>query len=382
MEDLVIIRYSEIAVKGPSTRTRMESLLASNIEDAIATNNLGGSVRILEGRIIIEDPKPDAQSVSKIASRVFGVKSASPAIKVSFSDLDDLSRKALEYFADKVKGKIFRVRARRAGKHSFTSKDVERVVGKLLLDSGARGVDLENPEYTAYIEVRGRHAYFYDVVIPGPGGLPLGSEDPVLVLYSGGFDSTVTAWFVMRRGSPVHLIYYDLGHPGALEIAYEAARLLARLWSYGHNPRMIIADFTRIASLVRERVRPEYRTLVLRRLMAMHATRVAESLGINALATGENIGQVATQTIINMYLIWRDIPLPVLRPVSGMDKDEITALAREIGVYDIISKQIEVCGRDSAPTPRGDPGTFDEEFSKIANAAEKLDVDIHVRELK
>ena len=367
MEEVVIVRYSEIAVKGPSTRSRMESLLVSNILDALSTSQALGKPTVHPGRIIIERPSPTASTVARITARVFGVKSSSPAVTYTFSSLDDLIEKATGWFASRVKGKVFRVRARRVGSHDFTSKDVERLLGARLLEAGASRVDLEAPEYTAYVEIRDRKAFLYDEIIKGPGGLPLGGEDSVLVLYSGGFDSTVAAWLSMRRGSPVSLAYYDLGVDEALIVAVEAAVFLAENWAYGHDIAFIRVDFKPVmeaASLIR----PEYRALVVRRLMLEHASRLARDLGVEALVTGENVGQVATQTIRNLRLIGSNLPLPVIRPVAGMDKDEIVEYARRIGIYDIVAKQVEVCGRTSTPTPRANENVFREEVSKARNA--------------
>lgn len=371
-EDVVIIRYSEIAVKGPATRARMESLLASNLLDALSECGCKGDVRVEPGRVLVWSPRPDPDSVARAASRVFGVKSASPAASTTFTELDDLVEAALGWFSRRVAGKVFRVRARRTGSHPFTSKDVERALGAALLEAGGAGVDLESPEYTAYVEIRGNRAFFYDRVIEGPGGLPLGSEDPILVLYSGGFDSTVTAWLLMRRGSPVVLAYYDLGHAGSLRVAVEAAVRLATLWAHGHDLRFARVDFSWVAREVATLIRPEYRLLVLRRLMLEHASKLAPAVGAEALATGDSVGQVASQTVRNLRLIGSMLPLPVLRPVAGMDKDEVAKLAQRIGVYDIVARQVEVCGRDAAPTPKADPEVF---YSELARAKDRVDLD-------
>ncbi|MCE4602410.1 MAG: THUMP domain-containing protein [Desulfurococcales archaeon] len=364
MEWVVLVRYSEVAVKGRATRIRMEKLLVSGIREMLEREGLKGRPVRVEGRIIVEEPS-NPGDVAGVLARVMGVKSASPAARISFRSLEDLVEEATRFFTPRARGKVFRVRARRAGSHSFTSKDVEKMLGARLLEEGAARVDLESPEYTAYIEVRDSQAYLYDKVHSGPGGLPIGSEDPVLVLYSGGFDSTVAAWRLLRRGSPVHLLYYDMGEPRALEIALEAARLLARRYAYNYRPRLYIAAFAGIAGIVRRQVKPGYQLLVLRRLMMEKAAEIALGEGIEAIATGESIGQVASQTIRNLYLISRMIDAAILRPLAGSDKDEIMEEARRIGVYDVVNRQIEVCGRAPTPTPRGDPGTFEEEYDKV-----------------
>jgi thiamine biosynthesis protein ThiI len=365
MESVVIVRYSEIAVKGPSTRARMESLLARNLLDALRSLGASGDVRVSEGRIFIWRPSPDAKRAAVIASKVFGVKSASPAVSFQFRGLDDLVERAAEWFGERVRGKVFRVRARRVGSHDFHSKDVERLLGSLLLELGAAGVDLENPEYTAYVEIRGHTSFLYDEIVEGPGGLPLGSEDRVLVLFSGGFDSTAAAWMAMKRGSPVALAYYDLGHTEALRVAVEVGVGLANSWAFGGDIEFIHVHFHNVAREVHRRVRPEYRALIIRRLMLEHASLLAEDLGFEALVTGDNVGQVATQTVRNLRLLGANLPRPVIRPVAGMDKDEIVSVVRRIGLYDSSSRQVEVCRMAPTPTPRGDPAVFASELGRV-----------------
>ena len=362
-ENSVIVRYSEVAVKGPGTRGRMERLLASHIHEALRRRGVDGRVERVPGRILIVEPS-DAHAASKAAARVFGVKSASPAYMFHFQSLQDLVEKAASFFASRVAGKSFRVTARRAGTHDFTSLDVERELGARLLEAGAGRVDLHNPEYVAYVEIRGSTAFAYDTVVEGPGGLPLGSEDPLLVLYSGGFDSTVAWWLVMKRGSPADLLYYDLGVPEALETAREAAERVASEWVHGRRPRLYVARIVWGEDSL-ERVRPRYRALVVRRVMLEEAEKIAVARGYEGLVTGESIGQVATQTVRNLRLIGSGLRLPVIRPVSGMDKDEVAALSRRIGVYDIVSRQVEACRAMVDPTPRGDPRVFEEELAKV-----------------
>ncbi len=369
MTKVVLVRYGEVAVKGPSTRSRMERLLVRAIEESLGADGLKAEVRRESGRIIVrlgqDSSWSDAEKAARASARVFGVKSASPALEIEYVGVEDLAQKAAKFFLARVRGRVFRVRARRSGVEPFTSKDVEKVLGKLLLESGASGVDLESPEYTANVEVRGRRAYLFDEVVEGPGGLPVGSEEPVLVLYSGGFDSSVAAWRVMRRGAPIHLVYYDLGHRGALRTAVMGAKVLADNWAWGHRPRLYVVNFRGPALVVNGLVRPSYRTIVLRRLMLLHAQELALREGMEALATGESIGQVASQTVRNLRLISSGLELPVLRPLAGHDKDEIVRESMRIGVYDIVKTQVEICGVDQPPNPRASIEGFKSEFEKV-----------------
>ena len=368
MERAVIVRYSEIAVKGRGTRSRMEKLLASNISEALDRFGVKARISIVPGRVILREVSLIDRALEAV-SRVFGVKSASPAVHYKARSLDEIVSIAHNFFRDRVRGKVFMVRVRRVGRHSFTSKDVERLVGASLLEY-SRGVDLENPEYTAFIEIRDDDVYMYDTLVPGPGGLPLGSEDPVLVLFSGGFDSTVASWRLMKRGCPVTLLYYDLGSEYALNTALEAARKLASDWSFGHRLRVVVVNFKGPLMLISGLVSPPYRILVMRRIMLEQAVKVAKSLGIEALATGESIGQVASQTVRNLFLISSGLELPVIRPLAGSDKDEIVEESRRIGLYDIVSKQVELCGQAPSPAPRASAREFWREYEKVKELSE------------
>ncbi len=366
----IIIRYSEIAVKGRGTRRRMENLLIENLRASLSREGVKARLTYLPGRIILTGVSSVDRALS--ASRlVFGVKSVSPAIMIKFKNIDDILNYGTLLFKNKVRGKIFRVRARRVGEHNFTSKDVERLLGERLYPY-SRGVNLTNPEYTVYVEIRGNTAFFYDEIVAGPGGLPVGSEEPVLVLFSGGFDSTLAAWLVARRGSRIGLAYYDLGVQEAWEIALEVASEFARLWARGWTLNLYKVDFNSIKKVLIESVRPEYRLLLMRRLMIEHASGLALAEKYEALATGDNIGQVASQTVRNIRLVGSNPPLPIIRPVAGFDKDEIMEKVYEIGLYDIVNRQVEPCANAPKPVPRGSLRVYREELTRLKARVDEI----------
>jgi thiamine biosynthesis protein ThiI len=363
----VIVRYSEVAVKGYQTRKRMEKLLYESISEALSRFQVNyDKIEVTQGRILVWNPE-NPNRAAEVVARVFGVKSTSPSVAFKFESIDDIVRYGVEFFADKVRGRVFRVRARRVGAHEFTSKDVERELGAKLLEAGARGVNLEAPEYTAYVEIRQDNVFLYDRVIEGPGGLPLGSEEPVLVLYSGGFYSTVASWMIMRRGAPVGLALYNLGVEEAVRQAVETARYIAENWVFYGTLNLFIVNFSNIINIIRETVLPEYRLLILRRLMMEHACNLAQQHKYEALATGESIGQVASQTVRNIRLIGSNLCLPVLRPLAGLDKDDVVRYAIKIGVYELVSKHVEACR--GKPVPRSSPRIF---YKMLENARERM----------
>ncbi len=342
---MLLVRYGEIALKSPWSRSRMEKRLASNIEDALESEGIEASVSVSGARLWIccfEDEERAAQA-AEVVARVMGVVSVSPVIEIRFSDLEDLCTKARDFFSPRVKGRVFAVRAHRVGHHEFTSKDVEKVLGRMLLEAGAARVDLENPEYEAFVEIRGSHAYLFDKVIRGPGGLPIGTEGRGRALFSGGIDSPVATWFAMKRGCEAHMVLFNIGGDPQVYSALAVAKILADRWGYGYRPKLFVVDVRPFVLKIAQYSPEEYMVIILRRLMMKLATALAREIGAEALVTGESLGQVASQTLRNLAVIDEASELPVLRPLIGMDKQEITDLARRIGTYDLSSKMVEYC---------------------------------------
>lgn len=343
---MILARYSEIALKGRTSRRRMENLLVNNITDALESNGIKGKrVWIKEARVWVccFDSEDEALHATLHVTRVMGVVSASPVVEYVFNDLKHLVELGRRFFAERVKGKIFAVRAHRVGEHDFTSKDVEKLLGEALLRENARGVDLENPEYEAFVEIRWGQVYFYDKIIPGPGGLPVGSEGTVLALFSGGIDSPVASWMMLKRGCRVHLLFFNIGGEPHLEGAKRVAEVLAKNWFYGYKPKLYIVDIRPIIPFIAEKVPEHYRIIILRRVMMRVAEKLAWRIGAEALVTGESLGQVASQTLRNLRVIDDAVDVLVLRPLIGFDKQEIVDMAMKIGTYEESKKLEEYC---------------------------------------
>ena len=343
---MILARYSEIALKGRTSRRRMENLLVNNITDALESNGIKGKrVWVREARVWVccFDSEDEALHATLHVTRVMGIVSASPVVEYVFDDLRHLVELGRRFFAERVKGKIFAVRAHRVGEHDFTSKDVEKLLGEALLREGARGVDLENPEYEAFVEIRWGQVYFYDKIIPGPGGLPVGSEGTVLALFSGGIDSPVASWMILKRGCRVHLLFFNIGGEPHLKGAKRVAEVLAKNWFYGYKPKLYIVDIRPIIPFIAEKVPEHYRIIILRRVMMRIAEKLAWRIGAEALVTGESLGQVASQTLRNLRVIDDAVDVLVLRPLIGFDKQEIVDMAMKIGTYEESKKLEEYC---------------------------------------
>jgi thiamine biosynthesis protein ThiI len=337
VERLVIVRFGELTVKRGYTRLEMERLLTRAAEEA--ARECGGAKFEKEpGRLYA---RGDVECLKRALSRVFGVKSVSPAHAAEFTELDDIAAQAKQIWGDLVAGRRFAVRAHRVGDHPFKSLDVAAAVGSALAASGG-SVDLERPEVELYVEVRGRRAYYYTEVLEGPGGLPLGSEGKVLALVSGGIDSPVAAWMLMRRGAHVDVFYCNLGGTLALIHALEVVRSLLS-WSYGYNARVVVADCGPVARALRRGVKEELWNIAFKRALYKIGAEVARRVKATALVTGESLGQVSSQTLQALAAAEAGIGMPVLRPLIGMDKDEIVKIAQRIGTYEASVKMPEYC---------------------------------------
>lgn len=383
---LAMARFGEISLKGRIGRIRMEKKLVENISDALKVNSVSASVSVSGGRVWIccFKSEEEAVSTSNILSYVMGIVSVSPVFKISFSSLDDLNRKASEFFSERVKGKSFAVRARRVGVHNFTSRDVEKVVGASLLQHGAK-VDLENPEYVAYIEIRGGNAYLYDRIIKGPGGLPLGSEGKVLSLFSGGIDSPVATWFALKRGCSADLLLFNIGGDRHVWSVAMVAKVLVDKWFYGYSPRMYVVDARPLIAKIALSAPENYVVVLLRRAMNKIGERLAQRIGALALVTGESLGQVASQTLANLYIVEEAVKMPIIRPLIGMDKEEITMWAKKIGTYEYSIKVEEYCSLGArTTTPRAElekvveyehrMGLTEEEIDRIIDEAQTIEL--------
>jgi thiamine biosynthesis protein ThiI len=284
----------------------------------------------------------DPETAHDVLSRVFGLHSVSVAAAVPFAALEDLVSAAAGLYRSRVAGRTFAVRARRSGQHPFRSVDVATALGTALLP-GSSGVDLDRPDVEVPIDVVDGIGYVVLEARRAAGGLPIGVGGRAVVLFSGGFDSPVASWMTMRRGLAVDLVVCDLGGCGQVDAALEVARELVSRWAPGVEPRAHVVDLSPVVAALRARVEPGIRQVVLKRAMYRAGTLVTERLRAEALVTGEALGQVSTQTLRNLAVAEDAADVPVLRPLIGMDKEEIMARARVIGTHDASLRVQEHC---------------------------------------
>ena len=328
-----LIHYHEIALKGKN-RSFFLKQLAANLQ--MASRDLDvGPLRRPAGRLFLEMKEGTSwEALRERLSRVFGIANFAAASRV-LPDLDLLSKSIEEEISGRQFAS-FAVAARRAFKtFPHTSQEINQMIGaRVKLASGAK-VNLSNPDLTIYIEVLPNEAFYYFEKIRGPGGLPVGVSGTVVCLLSGGIDSPVAAYRMMKRGCRVVFVHFH-SQPFADRTSQEKAIDLAqRLTRYQFASRLYLVPFGETQQEVVARVTSRFRILVYRRLMLRIAEEIAQKEGAQALVTGESLGQVSSQTIENIAAIEEAATLPILRPLVGMDKEEITEQAQQIGTYDI-----------------------------------------------
>ena len=329
----VVIHYQEIALKG-NNRPWFVSRLARNLRTA--TKDVGvREVRVLMGRIeLVLADGSDWTIVRDRVKNVFGVANFAKASSAPL-DVDAISNQILEELGDQQVER-FRVSARRADKRfPLTSPQIEREVGGRIKEAKGWTVDLSKPELTIHVEALTDEAFYYFGKEPGAGGLPAGTSGRVACLLSGGIDSPVAAWRLMRRGCRVLFVHFH-SYPILSRASQEKAReLVTLLTKFQYDSRLFLVPFGEIQQQVVLAVAPPLRVVIYRRLMMRIAEAIARRNRAQALVTGEVVGQVASQTLENMSEINRVVTMPVLRPLVGMDKDEITAEAQRLGSYPI-----------------------------------------------
>lgn len=340
--------FPEIIIKSPPVRKKFIKQLRDNLRKLL--ENLGVAIDVQRDWEKIEIRCPGADE--KITAQVAEVLAHTPGIAnfalihdYVMGDLESIFQNTLRHWGDALTGKTFCVRVKRLGNHPFTSVDIEKYVGGgLLHNSQAKGVSLHKPDVIVPLEIKQDRLWVLTSKTQGLGGFPLGAQDPVLSLISGGFDSTVSTYLCIKRGLRAHYCFFNLGgrahEIGVKEVAYY-------LWNkYGasHRVKFVTVPFEEVLKEILEKVDNSYMGVTLKRMMLRAAEKVAESLEIPALVTGESVAQVSSQTLVNLNVIDRATDMIVLRPLATMDKGEIIDISRKIGTESFAARMPEYCG--------------------------------------
>ena len=339
--EYIVIHYGELGLKGQN-RPRFLRALIQNVRQRMAGLDVQMDRR-RSGRLILRmGPHVRWKDVESRLRTVFGIAYFSRAWRVPL-DIAALEEAILSQLPQR-EGISFAVRAHRANKaFPYTSPELNRRLGSAIVEATGWSVNLDQPDLTVHVEVLYREIFFYFDRIPGPGGLPVGVSGKVINLLSGGIDSPVAAWYMLKRGCQVINLHFH-GQPltsRASEVkAIEQARVLTE---WGGSPRLYSIPIGRIQAEIMRTSPPDYRVVLYRRLMVRVAEEIARREGALALTTGESLGQVASQTLENIRVINEVARLPILRPLIGMDKEEIIARAQEIATLALSNLPGEDC---------------------------------------
>ena len=342
----IIKLFPEITIKSQSVRLRFIKILTGNIRNVLKSyeENLA-VVRHWDHIVVRAKNEADGPAIRDALTRIPGIHHVLEVDDVEYSSLHDIYEKAYAMYHEQLENKTFCVRVKRRGKHEFSSIEVERYVGGGLnqhIDSAR--VKLKDPDVTVHLEIEDDRLLLIKARYEGIGGFPIGTQEDVLSLISGGFDSGVSSYMLMRRGCRVHYCFFNLGG-AAHEIGVrQVAHYLWNRFGSSHRVRFVAINFEPVVGEILEKVDDGQMGVVLKRMMVRAASQVAERYGVQALVTGEALGQVSSQTLTNLRLIDGVSDTLILRPLISHDKEHIINIAREIGTEDFARTMPEYCG--------------------------------------
>lgn len=341
--DLIIARYGELALKSDGVRKRFENRLANNIRASI-----DAEVKVRQARIYIS-PKDFNDAIEKL-ERIFGIVSYSPVVttKSTFEDIEESVSSYAEKLHDEGlldENTKFAISCRRVGNHEFSSQEMAAFAGAVVVKKYSSPVDLTNPELTIYLEVRDNDTYIFHEKIPGPGGLPLGTQGKVVALVSSGIDSPVATYLMMKRGCQVIALFCDndpYTTPKALKNFNDLIDQL-NLYASGAPIKRRVVKYGDYLSTCKSDAPDKMTCVLCKSGMYKLAGKLAKKMHAEAVIDGSSLGQVASQTLPNILATREDLDVPVLSPLIGLDKVEITRIAEKIGTFEISKRDDGGC---------------------------------------
>ena len=378
MNEIFLLKLGEIVLKGANKR-QFENKLRQNIRRRMkAYGNF--DVYIMQSTVYVQpmDEMCDVEGAWEACNSIFGVVSLCRC-RPCEKNLDAIFNAIEEYLGDDLDcAKSFKVESKRSDKaFPMTSIAISQDIGGRLAEAHPTcAVDVHHPEYTVYVEVRDLAAYVHGPAIPGAGGLPTGVGGRAMCLLSGGIDSPVAAYMMAKRGVEIECVHF-FSYPYTSQLAKDKVLELARLVTkYSGRMTVNIVSFTKIQEAIRDNCPEEFFTLIMRRFMMEISQRIAKHDGCGALITGENLGQVASQTMEAMAVTGAVVDIPIFMPLVGMDKEEIVTIARKIGTLDTSILPYEDCCTVFTPKhPKTKPT-----LAQVVNAERGLDRDKLIEE--
>ena len=345
MKEIFLMKLGEIVLKGANKR-QFESRLRQNVRRRMkAYGNF--DVYIMQSTVYVEpmDDEADVDGAWEACHSIFGVVSLCRS-RACEKNLDAIYEAIEAYLGDDLDcARSFKVESKRSDKaFPLTSIAISQEIGGRLAEAHpACAVDVHHPEYTVYVEVRDLAAYVHGPAEPGAGGLPTGVGGRAMCLLSGGIDSPVAAYMMAKRGVEIESVHF-FSYPYTSQLAKDKVLELARLVTkYSGRMTVNVVSFTEIQETIRDNCPEEFFTLIMRRFMMEISQRIAKQDGCGALITGENLGQVASQTMEAMTVTGAVVDIPVFMPLVGMDKEEIVTIARKIGTLETSILPYEDC---------------------------------------
>ena len=363
--------FPEITIKSRPVRRRFIRQLRKNLREVLKelddSISVIGEWDVLEIQTSCENPAMLAAINDRIASTP-GIANILQADKHPLPSIEEIFHLTRDVYEEKITGKTFAVRCKRTGKHPFKSIDIEQYVGGgLKQNCNTAGVKLKNPDVSVFLEIRDDFLYIIKRQISGLGGFPLGCQDAVLSLVSGGFDSTVSSFLCIKRGLQTHYCFFNLGGKAHELAVKEVALFLWIKYHSSHRVKFVSVPFEGIVEEILNKIDDSQMGVILKRMMLRAAEAIAKRMNINGLVTGESIAQVSSQTLMNLAVIDSVTETMVLRPLCTSDKQEIIDIAREIGAEDFSKNIPEYCAVISKnPTTKA-------KLEKIENEENRFD---------
>ncbi len=334
----ILVRYGEIFLKSNFVFKEFERKLIENITSTLKRAKIDFKIKKERGRIFIltEEKKKTLEELKK----VFGIVSFSPVYHLKTVKLNEIKKFCQEKFKNFIKKReTFAIRAKRIGRHFFSSQDLEREIGKVIEGR----VNLKNPQKEIFVEVREKDSYIFTKIFSGPGGLPISTAGKVISFLSGGIDSAVSSYLLMKRGCKVVFLHFHSFPLVSRKSIEKCQEIIRKLNDYQFKSKFILIPFQKIQTHLRVDSPAKYLVILYRRSMARLGEKIAKIEKAQAIATGESLAQVSSQTLFNLATIEEVVKIPIFRPLISLDKQEIINLAKKIGTYEISILPQEDC---------------------------------------
>lgn len=371
----ILIRYGEIALKSPKTRINWEKLLINNIKNVLELNQIPyKQIDYIPTRGRIYLYAELTEKLDNILKKIMGIKSYSETIEGT-DRIDSISKITLNLAVKVInENDSFALKVRRTGEHDYSSMDVAKEMGSRIMEELEErniSVDLSNPDKIIYIEIRNNKSHIFSEIRQGLGGLPIGSQGKIVSLFSGGIDSPVATWMIMRRGAiviPIYFHNFPYISEKTREKVYDLIKIIRQYDSRKNYYFYVVAHGDTLKYFI-EKAPSRYICILCKRMMYRIAAKIAENENARAVVTGENLGQVASQTLDNLNILDNTIQIPVFRPLIGYDKEETVEIAKKIGTFSTTIRTSDTCKAvPEHPIIKGS-------LNKIHEIESKLDID-------